>query len=275
MKPDEIEVLRLLVQSRSGVMIDPSRLYFIETCLAPVARREGFASVSELIGEIRAHREERLMWAVTEAMSSADTCFFRDAEVFERFAKDVLPRFAGRPADKPVRIWSAACASGQEAYSLAMVVDEQRASLAGSKVEIYASDLSQAQLERAKSGFYTQFEVQRGLPIRQLVRHFERQGEAWRIAPSLTQMIRWSRINLLADLAPLGRFDVIFCRNLLFRLTPEARARVTRQLAGLLPSDGMLVVGAGETIEASNILRETADGSGVYAPCPSAKAAAA
>jgi len=264
MTPDEIEVLRLLVQSRSGVVIDPGRTYFIETCLAPIARQAGVASVSDLVAEIRHRREDRLMWAVTEALSGGDTCFFRDAEVFNRVQTDLLPSFAGRSPDKPVRIWSAACATGQEAYSLAMAVDEAQAVLAGAKIEIYASDLSQSQLDRARAGIYSQFEVQRGLPIRRLIRHFERQGETWRIAPSLMRMIRWSRINLLADLSPLGRFDVILCRNLLFRLAPEIRQRVIHQLLSLLPAEGILVIGADETIEDVAGLAPHAGAPGVY-----------
>jgi chemotaxis protein methyltransferase CheR len=248
MKTEDLEILRILVQSRSGVVIDPAKTYLIESRLGPVARREGFASLSDLVTALRTRREERLMWAVTEALTDTDTSFFRDSGVFDEFRDAVLPRFAG-PRTTPIRIWSAACASGQEPFSLAMALEDERSRLGGARVELFASDLSEACLEKAQSGLYTQFEVQRGLPIRLLVRHFERHGEMWRIAPTLAQAVRFRRINLLADLSALGSFEVIFCRYAVSQFEPGVRRRVLAQLASLLSDDGVLILGRDETID--------------------------
>ncbi|MCI3181409.1 chemotaxis protein CheR, partial [Caulobacter sp. CCUG 60055] len=213
MRPEDIQVLRQLVEARSGVQVDPGKLYLIESRLAPVARREGFASIPEMIQAVRVHRDDRLMWAATDAMSVTETAFFRDRAVFELFRDEMLPALAQSRAGAPIRVWSAACSTGQEAYSLAMMVDEVRPRLPGARVDLFGSDLSERCLEKAQSGLYTQFEVQRGLPIRLLVRHFERAEDNWALSPRVRQMVRWRRVNLLADLKPLGRFEVIFCRN--------------------------------------------------------------
>lgn len=267
MKSEDGEILRILVQSRSGVVIDPAKTYLMESRLGPLARREGFAAIGDLITALRTHRDERLMWAVTEAMTSTDTAFFRDAEVFDQFRNIVLPSLAGKRTG-PIRIWSAACASGQEPYSLAMALDDERSKLGGVRVELFASDLSDACLEKAQSGLYTQFEVQRGLPIRLLVRHFERHGEMWRIAPSLAQAVRFRRINLLADLSALGGFEVIFCRYAVSMFDAGARKRVLTQLASLLTEDGFLILGLDETVDGVDGLHPVPGQPGLFGRMP-------
>jgi chemotaxis protein methyltransferase CheR len=274
MKPDDLEILRILVQSRSGVVIDTAKTYLIESRLGPVARREGFASLADLVAALRTRRDERLLWTVTEALTDTDTAFFRDAAVFDEFRDAILPRFAG-PRSGPIRIWSAACASGQEPYSLAMALEDERSRLGGARVELFASDLSEACLEKAQSGLYTQFEVQRGLPIRLLVRHFERHGEMWRIAPTLAQAVRFRRINLLADLGALGRFEEIYCRYAVSQFEPGVRLRVLAQLAGLLSDDGILVLGQGEGVEGVEGLAAVAGHGGLFARTPQARESAA
>jgi chemotaxis protein methyltransferase CheR len=250
MRPEDIEVLRMLVHARSGVVVDPAKTYLIESRLGPVARREGFSTIPDMITAIRTQRDEKLMWAATEAMTSSETSFFRDSDVFDVLRHDILPRLAAaRPPGQPVRIWSAACASGQEPFSLAMALEEEAAKLAGAKFEVFGSDLSEACLEKAQSGLYTQFEIQRGLPIKLLVRHFEKQGEMWRLHPRLASSVRFKRINLLADLKALGQFEVIFCRYALNQFDQATRRRVLDQLAALLPPDGYLVLGANEPAE--------------------------
>jgi chemotaxis protein methyltransferase CheR len=274
MKSDDLEILRILVQSRSGVVIDPAKTYLIESRLGPVARREGFVSLADLVTALRTRRDERLMWAVTEALTDTDTSFFRDAAVYSEFRDSLLPRFAG-PRNGPVRIWSAACASGQEPYSLAMALEDERSRLGGARVELFASDLSEACLEKAQSGLYTQFEVQRGLPIRLLVRHFERHGEMWRIAPVLAQAVRFRRINLLADLTALGKFEVIFCRYAVSQFEPGVRRRVLAQLGSLLADDGVLVLGQGETADGVEGLAGLPGPLGLFARTPQARESAA
>ena len=275
MKPQDIEAIRGVVLSRSGVVVDPAKTYLIESRLAPLVRREGFASLSELVQAMRAHRDDKLMWQVTEALTSSETCFFRDRAPFDQFREEILPALAARRGDRPIRVWSAACSTGQEPYSLAMIVDAEASKLPGVKIELFGSDLSEGRLEKAQAGLYSQFEVQRGLPIRLLVRYFERADELWALSPRLRQMVRWRRINLLADLRALGQFDVIFCRNVICDLDETVRGRVLEQLAAALPEDGRLVLGLDESvIGVTGALQPVPGRRGVYAPSPGYRRAA-
>jgi chemotaxis protein methyltransferase CheR len=275
MKAEDMEVVRGVVLSRSGVVIDPTKPYLIESRLAPLARREGFVTPAELIQAIRARRDDKLMWAVTEALTSSETCFFRDRAPFDQFRDDMLPELAARRGDRPIRIWSAACATGQEPYSLAMIIDAERSRMPAARIELYGSDLSERCLEKAQSGLYTQFEVQRGLPIRLLVQHFEQIDELWALSPRVRQMVRWRRVNLLADLRPLGQFDVIFCRNVISAFDDGVRRRVLDQLAQALPEDGRLVLGLDETVDGLTAALQPMPGRrGVYAPAPGFRRAA-
>jgi chemotaxis protein methyltransferase CheR len=275
MTGEDLETIRIMVHARAGVMIDPEKTYQIETRLGPVARRAGFATLHELAEAIRVRGDEKLMWAATEALIAGETSFFRDKAPFTQFREEILPELAARRGDAPIRIWSTACATGQEPYSLAMIIDDERPKLGSARVEIYASDLSERALEKAQSGLYTQFEVQRGLPIRLLVRHFERSEEMWRLCPRIRQMVRWRRINLLADLRSLGRFDVIFCRNVVSSFDAPTKKRVLDQLAGALPNDGRLVLGIDETVVgATEALKPMSGRRGVYEPNPETRAAA-
>ena len=276
MRAEEIEVVRGMVLARSGVVVDPSKTYLIESRLAPVVRREGFISQSEMLQAIRARRDDKLMWAVTEALTSSETCFFRDIAPFDQFRDEVLPTLAAARGETPIRVWSAACATGQEAYSLAMIVDEERSKLPGAaRIELFGSDLSERSLEKAQAGVYTHFEVQRGLPIRLLVRHFERAGDMWALSTRIRQMVRWRRINLLADLRALGLFDVIFCRNAVSAFDEPVRRRVLEQLALALPPDGRLVLGLDETVVGvTDALQPVPGRRGLYAPNPAFRRAA-
>jgi len=245
-KPEDAEIVRLVVHARSGVTIDPHKTYSMESHLAPIARREGFDDIEALIQAMRARRDEALMWTVTEALIHGETSFYRDRKPFELFRDEMLPRLCAR-GPQPIRVWSAACSTGQEAYSLSMAVEEISGELALPPIDLLGSDLSERRLEKARSGLYTQFEIQRGLPIRQLVRHFEKADDLWRISARMRETVRWRRVNLLADLRPLGQHDVIFCRYLISHLDPALRGRVVEQLARALSDDGWLVLGAGET----------------------------
>jgi chemotaxis protein methyltransferase CheR len=275
MRPEDVETIRAMVHARSGVVIDQEKTYQIETGLAPVARRAGFASLHDLVQAIRAQSDERLLWAATEALTSSETSFFRDRAPFRVFREEILPALVADRGDKPIRVWCAAAGAGQEPYSLAMILDDEQAKLANARVELSASDISERALERARGGLYTQFEVQRGLPIRLLVRHFEKVDDQWSLSPRIRQMVRWRRINLLADLRSLGRFDVIFCRNVIASFDQPTRRRVLDQLANALPEDGCLVLGADETLGgASERLKPVAGRRGFYAPSRQAHAAA-
>ena len=276
MSPDAVELIRAVVHGRSGAVLDPAKTYLIESRLAPVVRREGFQSIEELVAAMRAGREERLLWAVTEALTTSETAFFRDRGPFQQFREEILPQLCLARDGQPIRVWSAACATGQEPYSLAMIVDDERSKFPNAKVELFGSDLSERCLEKAQSGLYTQFEIQRGLPIRMLVRHFEKAEEMWLLSPRIRQMVRWRRINLLADLRPLGQFDVIFCRNVTAGFDAATRHRVLDQLARALPPDGYLVLGMDETVgEATQALVPVPGRRGLYGVNPEFRAAVA
>jgi chemotaxis protein methyltransferase CheR len=239
-----------------------------------VARREGYDSIGDLLTAIRERREEPLIWSVVEAMAGGETSFFRDREPFREFRDEIIPPLARVRSGAPIKVWSAACATGQEVYSLAMMATELADADPAVRIEFAASDLSRVALERAQSGLFNQFEVQRGLPIRLLVRHFDKADEMWALAPRLRQMVRWRRINLLADLRGLGQFDVIFCRNVISGFDGPTRRRVLDQLARALPADGRLVLGFDETVSGVTDARPPVAGRrGVYTPTPARIAA--
>jgi chemotaxis protein methyltransferase CheR len=274
-KPDDALLVSQLCSARAGLRVDPEKTYLLESRLAPVARRDGFGSIEDLIADLRARREERLIWAVVEAMTMGETSFFRDRDLFDQVRDEVLPRAARNANGRPLRIWSAACGSGQEIYSLAMMVDEQQGALPAGRIDLYGSDLSERALEKAQSGLYTQFEVQRGLPIRQLVRHFDKIDDMWALSPRIRQVVRWRRINLVGDLTQVGQFDVIFCRYLLSSLVEPMRARVLESLAMALGDQGALVVGDGEDAGAITGALQPAPGlPGTYSRNPAFRIAA-
>ena len=249
--PADRAYLAALCLARAGLRVDPQKTYLIESRLAPVARREGFLSPADLVSAVRSRSDERLGWAAVEAMAMPEPEFFRDRAVFDRLAAEVLPE----------RIWSTACGTGQEIYSLAMMLSDMPRLSAN--WELFGSDLSERSLEKAQAGLYSQFEVQRGLPARTLVRHFEKRGEAFALSPRIRQMVRWRRINLLDDLSRFGQFDLLLCRNLLQGLAPEAQVHVRAALAASLAPGGRLVLGLRDL--AGDELKGIAPEIGLYA----------
>jgi len=186
---------------------------------------------------------------VVEAMTTNESFFFRDDKPFTHFRNLALPRLAAaRPPGSTLRVWSAASSSGQEAYSLAMIVAESAAVLGGRKVEIVGTDIAREQLARAREGVYTQFEVQRGLPVQMLMRYFRKQDAHWRIAETIRAMAQFREFNLLSDLRLLGRFDIVFCRNVLIYFDQPTKTRVLEAIASLMPPDGLLYLGGAETV---------------------------
>jgi chemotaxis protein methyltransferase CheR len=245
MTPEEISYIADLVRRRSGVMAPIDKTYVIETRLAPVARREGFTTIGELIKDLQTRRDDVLTWSVVEAMSSTETQFFRDRVPFDQMRDDILPVLA-KVRNGAARIWSVGCSTGQEPYSLAMLAEEERGRHPGLKIDILGGDLSERCLEKARSGLYTQFEVQRGLPARLLVKYFDKIDDAWVLSPRIRQAVRLARINLLTDIRGSGPFDVIFCRNVLSAFDESTRKSVLEHLAGVLAEDGYLVLGLNE-----------------------------
>jgi chemotaxis protein methyltransferase CheR len=234
-----------LLRRRAGIVLTPDKAYLPETRLGPVLARFGLPTIDALAARLRARPEEAMERAVVEALTTHETSFFRDGRPFEHLAA-TLPRLsAARPAGQALRIWSAACAAGQEPYSIAMVAAE---AVPGRRVDILATDISREVLARAREGLYSQFEVQRGLPIRSLLRHFRQEGAGWRIAPELRACVRFEERNLLGELGGLGRFEVIFCRNVLIYFDAPTKTRVLEALARQLAPDGMLYLGGAETV---------------------------
>lgn len=243
MKPDDFDHLQALLLSRAGFSLTRDRIYLADHRLGPVARREGYASVDDLLKGVREHPVGSLAWSVIEAMLNPETWFRRDRSPFQSFADELAPAISTvRPGGR-VRVWSAGCGSGQEAWSLAMMGAE-----AGVPVEILASDLNQRSLEKARAGLYTQFEVQRGLAARQLLQWLEPGEESWRVRPELKAGVRFFRDNLLDALSPeAGRFDVIFCRYVLCDMEVTHRQRVLERLEASLVDDGCLFLGLDES----------------------------
>jgi chemotaxis protein methyltransferase CheR len=248
-KQDDITFVAAEAFKRSGLVLSADKGYLLESRLAPLARAEGYPSIEALIAAARRDRSERLLWGITEALATHETFFFRDNTPFDLFKQDILPNLArARGLNGSIRIWCAACSSGQEPYSLAMLLDEERARLGNLKVEIVATDMAPRVLEKAKAGIYSQFEVQRGLAIQRLVRHFEQTGDQWRIKPNIRQMVTFQKQNLLESFNAMGTFDVVFCRNVLIYFDAETKKQVLARLAKQTPNDGYLIMGAAETV---------------------------
>jgi chemotaxis protein methyltransferase CheR len=262
LKADEIAFVAEVARAAAGLQLGGEQAYVLETRLGPVARREGFGSIREMLIAARDRREEKLLWAVVEALAVGESSFFRDMPTFRRLSEDVLPAVtaAGEPG-RPIRILSAGCGSGQETYSIAMAAEDgDVAGLAG-RLELIGADLSKRALEKARSGLYTQFEVQRGLPIRALLRHFEKREEMWTAGPRLKALARWRRVNLLGGVGPLGRFDVILCRYVLGGMDSASRERTLAGLIAGLSPGGYLVLGQDEAAAGTaGALERIADG---------------
>jgi chemotaxis protein methyltransferase CheR len=249
MTPQGFETLANLLRTASGLAIGTDKMYLLETRLAPLLRENGLADLEALAARVRAGGAQVLAKAVVEAMTTNESSFFRDDKPFTHVRAQALPRLhAQRPAGAKLRIWSAAASTGQEAYSLAMILAEQRAVLAGRPVEIVGTDLAREPLARAREGVYTQFEVQRGLPMQMLVKYFKKDNGNWRIADALREMVSFREWNLLGDLRPLGQFDLVFCRNVLIYFDPPTKTRALEAIAKQMAPDGLLYLGGAETV---------------------------
>jgi chemotaxis protein methyltransferase CheR len=266
MNGGEFDVLSGLVRKHSGLVLTLDKAYLLESRLLPVARKWRLKSLAELAAALRGQADSAMVRDVVEAMTTNESFFFRDVKPFDQFKSFVLPHLLrARAATRSIRIWSAACSSGQEPYSLAMIMSEQRAQLAGWRVEILATDLSTEILDKATAGLYSQFEVQRGLPIQLLVKYFKQQGERWQIDPAIRAMVSFRQLNLLDDMAALGRFDVIFCRNVLIYFDQPTKTLVLDRLSRQMAPDGHLYLGGAETVLGiSDRLQPVPEHRGIY-----------
>lgn len=250
MTPATFTFLTGIVRARSGGVIGADQGYMLETRLTPLLRREKLPSLDALAERLKQPRTDALAQDMTELLTTNESSFFRDGKPFEHL-RGLIPRLhAARPAGQKIRIWSAACSTGQEAYSISILLAELAEADPGLKTrpfEILGTDITTAVLDRARAGVFTQFEVQRGLPIRTLMKRFTQEEGRWRIRPELAAICRFEKLNLLGDLRALGRFDVIFCRNVLIYFDVPTKARVLEGVAGLMAPDGALYLGAAET----------------------------
>jgi chemotaxis protein methyltransferase CheR len=246
--PLDYEFLRKLLREHSGLDLSSDKQYLVESRLIPLARRVGLAGIAELVAKIKTG-SDALTSEVVEAMTTNETFFFRDKIPFDHLRETILPALLKARANRrSLRIWSAASSTGQEPYSIAMCLKEIGAALAGWRVEILATDLSQGVLEKSRAGIFSQFEVQRGLPIQKLVKHFTQVGELWQLNADIRAMVQHRQLNLLQDFSHLGTFDVIFCRNVLIYLDPDTKADIFDRLAKSLDPDGTMVLGAAESV---------------------------
>jgi chemotaxis protein methyltransferase CheR len=255
-----------LLKSRSGLILGPDKQYLLETRLAPIMKRERLRDLQELTARLRPGSP--LERDVVDAMTTNESLFFRDGKPFEALRRSVLPRLhAARAPGARLRIWSAAAATGQEAYSIAMVAHDLAPSLAGRRCEIIGTDIAREPLERARQGLYSQFEIQRGLPMQMLVQHFQKEGSQWRIKQALREAVLFREWNLLADPQKLGVFDVIFCRNVLIYFEPATKRRVLEALAKVLAPDGVLFLGGAESVLGlTDCFRSAPGEAGTYLP---------
>ena len=251
MKPDDFSFLAQLVRRRSGLVLRANKIQFIEGRLTGVLRRFGFRTVNALIHELR-HGRETLARAVAEAVTTNESSFFRDRPVFDKFRDAVLPQLLESRKDcKRLRIWSAACAAGQEPYSIAMLLHDHKLAAKGWTVDLIATDFSSEVIARAEDGLYANHEVQRGLTVRRLVAHFSQDGDHWRVHENLRRMVSFRTFNLLDSFGWLDDLDVVFCRNVLLYFDQKTKSSILEKIAETLAPDGVLVLGHTETPVAS------------------------
>ena len=247
MNKSDFDFVSGLLHRRAGIVLTADKTYLIESRLAPLARKEGLASIEDLLQVIRSRRDERLITQMVDVMTTNETFFFRDKTPFELMKETVLPKLMEARPPK-LRIWCAASSTGQEPYSLAMMLQESPSLLRGTPVEIFASDISDRVLEKAKAGLYSQFEVQRGLPIQLMMKYFRQKDDLWQVSDKIRSMVTFKKHNLMDDPSAFGRFDVVFCRNVLIYFDPPTKGQVLDRISKVMNPEGFLFLGAAETV---------------------------
>ncbi|MGD1934644.1 MAG: CheR family methyltransferase [Candidatus Phaeomarinobacter sp.] len=274
MTPEEFQYLSDLVRQRSGLVLSSDKTYLLESRLTPIARKAELGGITELVAALKTSANSSLAADVTEAMTTNESFFFRDKTPFDLFEKTILPHMLANRPQRKVRIWSAAASTGQEIYSLAMLIDNSAAAK-GCAFDLLGTDLSREVLERAREGLYTQFEVQRGLPIQLLMKYFKQVGESWQIDAKIRGMATFKENNLLEPLTSLGKFDIIYCRNVLIYFDQPTKKMILDRMAQMLPEDGCLLLCAAETVVGITDAFKPVPGSrGLYARNPEIYAAA-
>jgi chemotaxis protein methyltransferase CheR len=249
MNANDYEYISNFLVESSGLALGEGKEYLLEARLIPLAQSFGLSGISELILELRRGNDLRLSTAVTESMTTNETSFFRDNTPFEELKTQLLPALINARRDtRSLRIWCAAASTGQEIYSLLMLIDESFPELRSWKIDVVATDIAQKMLTQSQEAVYTQFEVQRGLPTPLLIKYFEQVPKGWRIKDSLRDRVLWKQQNLLSNFQHLGPFDLIVCRNVLIYFEVAHKQDVLERMRNLLPNDSYLLLGAAESV---------------------------
>jgi chemotaxis protein methyltransferase CheR len=244
----DFDYIRDVVRRHSAIVLEPGKEYLVESRLVPLARKEGEPSIAGLVARMRAERTGALAGRVVDAMTTNETSFFRDNHPFDAMQRTVLPQLVqARAAERRLSIWCGAASSGQEPYSLAMLLKDALAAHPGWRSTLLATDLSQEMLDRTRSGLYSQLEVNRGLPVAMLVRHFDKVGTSWQVKQDLRALVSTRLLNLAAPFPPLGAFDVVFLRNVLIYFDAATKRAVLAKVRQVLRPDGYLFLGGAET----------------------------
>lgn len=243
-----VRILAGLLRARTGQQLATGRRWRIDTALRPLLAQHGLASLDILVNRVVSGECPELAEAAIDALLNHETFFYRDIAAFRLLDEQGLLRFhAARASTRRLRIWSAGCSTGQEVYTLAMMIADRPDRWRGWTIDIVGTDLSAAAIEQARAGRYSQFEIQRGLPVTQMLRRFEQEDESWQVSEEMRKAVRF-RIHNLLDPPPVGQFDVVLCRNVLLYFSADVRSLVFGRLAGAIAPDGLLMLGAGETV---------------------------
>jgi chemotaxis protein methyltransferase CheR len=250
MQAADFEYLSSLLKKRSGLALTEDKQYLVESRLVPIARQLGLPDLSQLCARLKSKPDEALLTEVTEAMTTNESSFFRDMKPYEALRQKVFPLIMEKQAAaKQMRIWSAACSTGQEPYTVSICIKEDAAKMPGWKFEIIATDLAKKVVDKAKTAIYSQFEVQRGLPIQILLEYFTQLPDtSWQAKDILREMVKFNTHNLLEEYTILGKFDIIFCRNVLIYFDDETKAQITRKMVRSLHPHGILILGSTESL---------------------------
>lgn len=249
MKISDFDLYRDLLKEKSGLSLTQDKAYLLESRLSPIAKKWGYDSLDAMTAKLRGVPDRNLVGDVVEAMTTNETSFFRDIKPFDLFRQTVLPCMKqARASRKKLRIWCAASSSGQEPYTLAIILKEAAVQFPGWSFEILATDISNEILNQAREGVYSQFEVQRGMPITLLLKYFTQSGDKWRINDDIRKLVKFENFNLLEPMSRLGVFDVVFCRNVLIYFDEPTKGKVLDNIARQLEPDGFLVLGGAETV---------------------------
>jgi len=248
MKITDFELYRNLLKEKSGLSLSQDKSYLLESRLNPIAKKWGYETLEAMTMALQGVPDADLIRDIIEAMTTNETSFFRDMRPFDTFKETVLTHMKDARPNKTIRIWCAAASSGQEPYTLAILLKEASIQFPGWNFEIYATDISNDILDQAREGKYTQFEVQRGLPIQLLMKYFTQDGDKWQLNDDIRKMVKFEYFNLLDPMHKLGMFDVIFCRNVLIYFDEQTKGEVLKNMSQHIHKDGFLFLGGAETV---------------------------